>query len=243
MDLQIKTENYLGTLIKKEILLGLKSIESEIFQKSEDINWIGLLINNIEINKYISGKMNYIYHYLENICNYSFKPDDENKNKYEIIIHKMIESLLNIIFEGKLDILFEEEIPKIEKEDSSIIKDKKINDILYLTKLPDIIQNILKEENEEQEQKLYSKFEEEIKNINKVYSDNSKLYEEFINAIETDTEEEKQRIIEYNYIKKKNELENECKEREGKWYGYLEIIKNINENELSSKDYNTEIKK
>ena len=79
----------------------------------------------------------------------------------------MIDSLFNIIFKGKLDEEFSQDIPKIENKDSSKTKDKKINkkinDILYLTKLPEIIQSILQEETGEQEKKLYNKFREEIK--------------------------------------------------------------------------------
>ena len=45
----------------------LKSRSYETFQKSDGINWIGLLINNAEVNKYISSKMNYIYQYLDNM--------------------------------------------------------------------------------------------------------------------------------------------------------------------------------
>ena len=242
-NIQMNTGNFFGSLIKEEIILGFKSRSYDIFKKSPDINWIGLLINNTEVNKYLSPKMSYIYNYLGNICDYSFKPEEEDKNKYKVIIHKMIDSLFNIIFEGKLDEAFSQDIPKIENKDSSKTKDKKINDILYLTKLPEIIQSILQEETGEQEKKLYNKFKEEIKNIQKVYEENKKIYDEFITAIEADTEEEKQKRIEENYNKKKNELESQCKEREGKWSGYLDIIKNIKETELSPKEYSDEIEK
>lgn len=111
--------------------------------------------------------MSYIYNYLGNIWDYSFKPEEEDKNKYKIIIHKMIDSLFNIIFKGKLDEEFSQDIAKIENKDSSKTKDKKINkkinDILYLTKLSEIIQSILQEETGKQEKKLYNKFREEIK--------------------------------------------------------------------------------
>lgn len=79
----------------------------------------------------------------------------------------MIDSLFNIIFKGKLDEEFSQDIAKIENKDSSKTKDKKINkkinDILYLTKLSEIIQSILQEETGKQEKKLYNKFREEIK--------------------------------------------------------------------------------
>ena len=125
LNVQINIENYFGTLINEELMLGLKKRSYETFKKSPDINWIGLLINNSEVNKYLSPKMNYIFHYIENICEYSFKPDEENKNNYKLIIHKMIESLLNIIFKGKIDSLFAEEIPRIEIEESLKTKEKK----------------------------------------------------------------------------------------------------------------------
>jgi hypothetical protein len=79
---------------------------------------------------------------------------------------------------------------KLELGSNSKVIDKKIDDLLYLTELPDIIQNILKEESRNLEKKLYKKFEE-IKNINKIYLENSKIYDEFVKAIEEDTEEEK----------------------------------------------------
>ena len=228
-------------MIKEEILLWFKTTSYEIFQKSKDINWIGLLINNSETNKYISNKMNYIYQYLDNICNFSFKTEEENKNKYKTIIQKMIESIFNILFNGKLENLFEQEIPLVEKD--KISKEKKLDDILYLTHLPDIIEILLKQENAKQEQKLFKKFEEEIKNINKVYQDNFDLYENFIKAIEDDTNEEINFRIQQDFQILKNEKVRECKEREGKWSEYLDRIKNINENELTSKEYNKDVDK
>ena len=242
LDFQINSDNFLGTKIKEAILLGLKSRSNEIFQKS-DINWLGLLINNSEVNNYISPKMTYIYRYLENLCDYTFKPDEDNKINYDIIIKKMVESLLNVIFAGKIEEIFSEEIPKIETDENSKTKDKIIKDILYITKLPNIIQIILKEEILKQEKKLYSKFSEDIKYINKVYKDNSKLFSEFIEAIEADTEEEKKRRIEDHYNKAKNQKEESCKNTEGKWSGYLESINNINETELSFENYNKEMSK
>ena len=243
-DLQLNADTYLGSLIKDEILLGLKSKSYDIFMKSHDINWLGLLINNSEFNKWISPKMNYIYNYLQNLCDYTFKPNEESKSNYKNIIHKMIESLFNIIFEGKLDDLFAEEIPKIEEEEeSSKSKDKTINNILYLTKLPELIQIILQEENLQFEKKFFEKYKEEIKNINEVYNKNSNLYNDFIKAIEADTDEEKTRRIELNYNKKKNELEEECKTRKSMCSGYLETIDIINGDELTLKDYNKEIQK
>ena len=125
----------------------------------------------------------------------------------------MVESLFKIIFEDKLDSLFSESIPKIENEEGSKTKEKSINDILYITKLPEIIEIILQEENSEIEKKFFNRFKEEIKNINDVYFKNNNLFNEFVNAIEKDTEEEKSRRIETNYTKKKNELEKEYKER------------------------------
>ena len=162
-NIQMNTGNFLGSLIKEEIILGLKSRCYDIFKKSPDINWIGLLINNTEINKYLSPKMSYIYNYLGNICDYSFKPEEEDKNKYKVITYKMIDSLFNIIFEGKLDEAFSQDIPKIENKDSSKTKDKKINDILYLTKLPEIIQSILQEETREQEKNYIINLKKKLK--------------------------------------------------------------------------------
>ena len=87
--------------------------------------------------------MNYIYHYLENLCNYTFKPEKENEKEYNIIIKKMVESILNVTFRGKLDELFSEEIPKIENDGKNKTKNQNINDILYVTLLPNIIKVIL----------------------------------------------------------------------------------------------------
>jgi hypothetical protein len=78
---QINSDNFLGNLIKEEILLGIKGKSFDEFKKSKNINWLGLLINNSEINEYLSPKMNYIFHYLENLCDYSFKPTEESKKK------------------------------------------------------------------------------------------------------------------------------------------------------------------
>ena len=188
-----------------------------------------------KMNQYISNIINYINKYIEHLNIYFFNKDKENNNNYIIIIHRIIESLFNIINRETL------ENQKIEKEHNLEEKYQKLNNILIL--INNIIKNSLKEEQKEQEQKLFIVFQQEIKKINKIYQDNKEIYNELVKAIEEDIEEEKQRRIEYNYIRKKNELECEYKETEGKIYGYLEIIKMINENELLSKDYNIEINK
>ena len=242
IDLTINTHNFFGSLIREEILSSLKRKDFEAYKKAPDINWVGLLINRPDINKYLSPKMNYIYNYLENFAEYPFKPYEENKDNYKKIIHKLIDLLIDVIFKGKLDELFSEEIIKIEDKESIDKKEIKIKDILYLTKLPDLIKFIIKEENNKNEKNLHNKFSDNIKNINDIYNKNKKLFNEFINAIETDIENEKKRRIEFNYNKTKNSLESECKEKEGKLCGYLAIIKNINDKKLSFKDYNNEIK-
>jgi hypothetical protein len=188
LDLQINTDSYLGTIIKEEILNRMKNKENE-FQKSPDINWLGLLINNSEVNKYLSPKMNYIYNYIENISNYSFKPDEENKEHYKNIIHKMIDILFRIIFEGKLDSLFSEQILKIKEEENN----EKLSDILYFTKLPDIIEMNFQQEKKIFEKNFFDNFEENIINIKNVFDKNHDLYENFIKSIENDTKEEKKK--------------------------------------------------
>lgn len=72
-------------------------------------------MNPSEFNKNLSPKMTYIYSYLEDICSYAFKPDEENKIKYKEIIHKMINYLFNAIIKGNLDELFSLGIPDITK--------------------------------------------------------------------------------------------------------------------------------
>ena len=155
IDLKINTHNFFGSLIREEILSVLKRKDFEVFKKTPDINWIGLLINRPDINKYLSPKMNYIYNYLENFADYPFKPYEENKENYKTIIHKLIDFLINAVFKGKLDELFSEEIINIEDKEDSEKKEIKIKDILYLTKLPDLIQFIIKEENNKKEKKLH----------------------------------------------------------------------------------------
>ena len=69
--------------------------------------------------------MSYIYNYLGNIWDYSFKPEEEDKNKYKIIIHKMIDSLFNIIFKGKLDEEFSQDIVKLKTKIVQKLRTKK----------------------------------------------------------------------------------------------------------------------
>ena len=57
----MNSDSFLGEIVRDEILLNIKSKTSDEFKKCPDINWIGLLINNSEVNKIISPKMNYIY--------------------------------------------------------------------------------------------------------------------------------------------------------------------------------------
>jgi len=238
---QINTKNFLGVEIKEEIISCIKSTNNEIFRMAPDINWIGLLMNPSEFNKYLSPKMTYIYSYLESICFYAFKPDEENKIKYKEIIHKMINFLFNAIIKGKLDEFFSLVIPDITKKDR---KGKELDEmLLYLTNLPEVIQNKFKEESEQKEKELNKKFTEDIKSINDIYSKNKDAYEKLKQAIQEDSKEEIKKRIESDYTKRKNELESQCATTQGKLTGYMEIIKNINENKLSLNDYKREIDK
>ena len=239
LKLDMRTDTFLGNLIQDELISQLKSKTYDNFKNSSDINWLGLIINNSEISKIVLSKVNYLYNYLENLCSYSFKPSEESKGIYKIIIQKMIKSLLRIIFEGKIDSLFSTEIPKIEKEEDNLTERERVNnDILYFTKLPKIIQIIIKEENMELEKNFLKKFKENIKSINSIYTKNENLYRDFINAIETDIEEEKNRFIKADFKKKKNNLESECQKRTAYSSGYSETINILNDSKLSLEEYN-----
>ena len=240
LESKMNNNTFFGCLIREEIISGLKKRAFETFQNELDINWVGLLVNSNEVNKYLSPKMNYIYNYLENISDYSFKPQEENKNIYINIIHLMIENLLNSIFEGRLEELFSESILDIKYIDKE--SPIKINNILYFTNLPEIIKIKINDEQNKKIKSFYKKFEDLIKSINNIYNKNKNIYEDFKNAIETDIKEEKQKRIENNFIKKKNELLTECNDMEGKINGYIGALKNIKENKLSFEDFNNEIK-
>ena len=241
LDIPFNTDKFFGKEIKKEILLGIKSKTSEIFKRLPDINWLGLLINSTEVNKYLSPKMNYIYNYLENICKYSSKVNEESEKKYKNIIHNMIYSLFKIIFEGKLESLFTKEIPENIVENTS--KENNIENILYFTKLPELIHMELKKENKIFEKNLYEKFKEEIINIKEVYNKNKTLYEDLMEAIEKDSEEEKKGQIESIYKIEKNRLENICKNNESNYNAYIDNIRRLNETKLNLNEYNQEIEK
>ena len=213
LDSQFKDKDFFGSLIKKEILLNLKNRNCEIYQKAPDVNWIGLLINNMETFKYLSPKIINIFNYLDNICQYPIKIEEKNKKIYEIVIKKMLDCILKIIFDGKLDDLFTEIIPKIDEDDIEV---KDINNISYFTNLSDIFKIILKKEIKELEQNLYNKFNEEIIKIKEIFKKNENIYVDFIEVIKKDTENEIKERIEYNYKKENNKLEDECKEIEEK---------------------------
>ena len=53
IDLTINTHNFFGSLIREEILSSLKGKDFEAYKKAPDINWVGLLINRPDINKYL----------------------------------------------------------------------------------------------------------------------------------------------------------------------------------------------
>ena len=240
LKLEMRTDNFLGKKIEEEILSNLKSKREDELKKSSDINWLGLLLNNSEINKVISPKMHFIYHYLENLCDYSFKPNKESETIYIKIIQNMIKSLIKIIFEGNLDFLFSNEIPKIEEEE--IIEQEKVkNNILYFTKFPDIIQMFIKEKKAELDKEYIKLFTEKIKDLNEKYLQNSELYKECINAIEKDVKNEKERRIEKNYKDKKNKLESESTEIQNNCSGYLDTFNFLNDSNLSLEDYNKHI--
>ena len=240
LNISINTDRFFGIIIKDEILLGIKSRSSDKFKNSPDINWLGLLINTPEVNKYLSPKMNYIYNYLENICKYSVNIKEENKKKYKNVIHNMIDSLFKIIFEGNLDSIFTKEIPK--KINENISKKNNIENILYFTKLPEIIYMELKKENQNLENKLYEKFKEEIKNIKEVYNKNKNLYKNLMEAIENDAEVEKKNKIEDDYRKERNILGATCEKNESNYNGYIDNIKRLKNAKLNLIEYNQEIK-
>ena len=242
LKIEMRADNFLGQLIQKEIISQFKSKSFDEFKKTPDMNWIGLLINNPNVNKIISPKMNYIYNYLENLCNYSFNPSEENKDVCKKLIQNMIKSLFKIIFEGKLDSLFSNEIPKIDDEDYLINEEKEINDTLYFTKLPKIINTFIKE-NLEQKKNFFEQFKEEIKLINGIYLENQNLYVDFIKTIESDIKEEKTKRINSNYEIQKNSKTSECEEKKNKCTEYSKTMKILNDLNTSLEDYNEHIKK
>ena len=70
----------------------------------------------METFKYLSPKIINLFNYLDNICQYPIKIEEKNKKIYEIVIKKMMDYLLEIIFDGKIDDLFAEKIPKLDED-------------------------------------------------------------------------------------------------------------------------------
>jgi hypothetical protein len=223
ISIQINEKTFIGSIIKENIINEFKCKTDEEFENSPDINWLGLVINNNDVNEYFSPKMNYIYQYLENLSNFTYRPDEENINNYKEVFKKLIQSLLKIIFKGKLDQLFKEEISKIDENN------EEIKDIIFITNLPLIFENKLNKENHDLEINLYQQFKVIIKNINDIYNNNKDIYKQLIDAINKDTKEEKIKRIESEYNIEKNNKETEYNEIEGNKNAYNENITKLDE--------------
>ncbi len=234
ISMQMNGSSYIGSLLNKNIINEFKCKKIQEFENSPDINWLGLLMNNDEVNKYFSPKMNYIHQYLENLSNYSYIPEEKNKSNYEKVFKELIESLFKVIFSGKLDELFNEEIPQIDE------KSQEIKDILFITNLPKLFLDILNEEQEEEENSLFGLFKKIIKDINNTFSENRNIYNELIKAIQDDTKKEKILRIEKEYIDEKNSRENHYNEILKYKNKYRDTLKKIEDYNL--KDYNKMIK-
>ena len=123
LSFQGTTKSYTSNLIEKFLVDKIKHKQKKLF--INNISWIGLLINNALTlsNKFIPKKISYLYNYLSKIGEIQFKPSSEFKSKYEYIIERLIDFILESCFNKNIEDIFELTITKFE-DDKKYEKDK-----------------------------------------------------------------------------------------------------------------------
>lgn len=201
-------------------------IEKIIINKEKNLNWIGLLMDNRKTEEYLPLKIIYIYNYLCKLCETKFRPSTDFSEEYESVLKKVIDYITDFCFQNKIDKIFQADINKKIKEN------EKIEDILYLTKLKEIIILSIKLKKKNVLEKLINKTKEIFNKVENVKNDFKRIYDSLISAVENDIkeEEDKRKLDEEN--KKKNMNINsydDLKENSEKYKMKYNDISTINE--------------
>ena len=224
LSFQGKTFSYTSKLIEKTLIEKiLFNIEKE--EKPNNLDWIGLLINNRNTEKYLHDKISYLFNYLYKLNEISSSPSPNFENKYKSIIEKIIDYFVDCCFKNQIDSIFNKEI----KEDKN-----NIGNIQYITKLNEIIISELNNMEKEEFRILNQKTIDFVNKIENTKDELKNIYENLITAINKDIEEEKENrkfsIELANKIKNENLYENLNKNyiEYDKIFNFLKDNKNIN---------------
>ena len=202
LSFQGKTFSYTSKLIEKTLIEKiLFNIEKE--EKPNTLDWIGLLINNRNTEKYLHDKISYLFNYLYKLNEISSSPSPNFENKYKSIIEKIIDYFVGCCFKNQIDSIFNKEI----KEDKN-----NIGNIQYITKLNEIIISELNNMEKEEFRILNQKTIDFVNKIENTKDELKNIYENLITAINKDIEEEKENrkfsLEQANKIKNENLCEN-----------------------------------
>ena len=169
--------------------------------KTNNLNWIGLLINNTNTEKYLPFKISYLYNYIYKLCEIKSYPSSSFREKFELIIGKLLDFIIDYCFKNKVDDIF---TMNINKKLELNIND--VDGILYLTELNKIIDSQLKGIDKEQYDILNTKIMEFINNIEEDKNDFNKIYDDLYSSIKNDIakETDKRKIAEENKIRNQN---------------------------------------
>ena len=225
---------------KNEIKFQGKAIGgiSEIFEKilidkilskakedrQNNLNWIGLLINNTNTEKYLPPKITYLYIYFDKLCQVKYAPSDEF-NSFKLVLEKIINFVTDYCFQNKIDDIFKLNIKKEIKENIN-----ETENILFLTKLNQIMESELKKREKDEFLKLKNSTIKIINEIEPIKNELNKIYDDLISAIKNDIELEKAKIISENEARIKNvttDLLNVLTENSSKYSNKFRELKNV----------------
>ena len=232
LSFQGKNFSYTSKLIEKTLIEKiLINIDKD---KTNNINWIGLLINNRNTEKYLAPKMSYLYNYLYKLNEINSSPSPNFEKKYISFIEKIIDFFVDCCFKNQIDLIFNKEIKEVKNN---------IDNILYITKLNQIIISELKNI----EKKEYNILKEKTINfVNKIENTKDELkniYENLIDAVKKDLEEEKEKRKSLIEQEIKNKSINLYEKLQKNYNKYKEIFNFLKKNKnLNFPNFNLEIK-
>ena len=220
---QGKTINKISGFIE-EILISkiLAKIKED---KTNNLNWLGLLINNTITEKYLPQKISYIYNYICKLCEIKLYPSLNFVDKFKLIIEKIFDFIIDYCLKNKIDEIFNLNINK------KIENINNIDNILYLTRLDEIVLLELNDKDKEEYVKLRGKTIEIINKIEPNKNELNQIHNNLIEAIKKDTELEKKerKREEEQTLRNKNSSSYEIlKENSGEYKKKFDILRDNN---------------
>ena len=206
--------SYTSSFIKNELS---KKIIKKLKEKNRKLNfdWIGLLLPNEKIKIHLINKeqISCFYNYLVNLCKCNFSNEDENDfNEFNIILDKLLNKIVEIVFNKSYNELFNFNINKIKNniENFNIDNNNNINDFILLTNIQFYFKNNIESEKKKIDDELiknFNKFEEETEKLLK----NLNFEEDFKKKLKETIKEE---ILKEKNIQKNNKIETQKKNYE-----------------------------